>query len=84
MTRDEVARKLRFIVGEQTGHGPDEITSEKLLSDLDVDSLDMIEIAMEIEEEFQIDELDFGWSTGPTPADVTFGQLIDFVIKSLP
>lgn len=55
------------ILAEQTGCDFDEITPDAdLVQDLGVDSLDAVELAMELEERFKVeinDEIAFQWTT---------------------
>lgn len=74
--RDEVLRDVKTVIAEQTGTQSNEITeSDALVDDLGCDSLDVVEISMELEEHFDISIPDeFGDKTR-TIADVTDGVL---------
>ena len=51
--------KIREFVCEQFGVGEDEVTLEtSFKTDLNADSLDMVEIMMLLEEEFDVGEID--------------------------
>lgn len=50
-----VFEKIRAIICEQLSIGEDEVNPETLLSDLGADSLDMIDIAMSLEDEFNVE-----------------------------
>lgn len=54
-----VLDRLRKIISEQMGVDPEEITMETTFKeDLDVDSLDLVDLIMAIEEEFGLEEID--------------------------
>lgn len=56
MDRKEIEQKVTFIVSEQMGLGAEEIKPEsKFVGDLGADSLDSVELAMALEEEFNIE-----------------------------
>jgi len=73
-----VSERVIDIVAEQLGVEKDKITTEtSFVNDLGADSLDTVELVMELEEEFDIN----------IPDDVaekiqTVGQAIDFIEKS--
>jgi acyl carrier protein len=52
LSTDEAA--IIVILGKQFGKQPDEIQSSNSLKDLGADELDLVEVVMELEEEFQI------------------------------
>ncbi|MGQ9706597.1 MAG: acyl carrier protein [bacterium] len=55
MEKSEIMEKIRDIVVEQLGVSPDAITPEaKFIDDLGADSLDTVELVMELEEKFGI------------------------------
>jgi acyl carrier protein len=72
-SRDDVLREVKQIVSEFAGMAPEEIRETgNLLTDLGCDSLDIIEITMEIEEHFDIsvpDDLGDGIRTVGDMAD---------------
>lgn len=74
----EVAERVIDIVSEQLGVEKDKISREtSFVTDLGADSLDTVELVMELEEEFDIN----------IPDDVaekieTVGQAIDYIEKS--
>ena len=54
-SREQIVEDLKQIVGEQLGMPVDRIReSDALEADLGCDSLDVVEITMEIEEEFDV------------------------------
>lgn len=55
MVTGEIEEKVIGIVSEQLGVAKDEIKSEsKFVDDLKADSLDVVELVMEFEDEFEI------------------------------
>ncbi|GAB4317376.1 MAG: acyl carrier protein [Candidatus Sumerlaeia bacterium] len=56
MTREKIEEKVKEIVVNQLGVSEDEVTSEaSFLDDLRADSLDIVELIMALEEEFDIE-----------------------------
>ncbi len=56
MTPDEIMAKVKEIIVEQLGVNEDEVVSEaSLLEDLGADSLDIVELVMAFEEEFDME-----------------------------
>lgn len=78
-SRDQVLESVKRIVGEQAGLGPEKIQkigeTDELINDLGCDSLDVIEIAMEVEEEFGITVPDEVSDATRTVADIVDGVL---------
>ncbi|MEE3449769.1 MAG: acyl carrier protein [Acutalibacteraceae bacterium] len=59
-----VSEKIKELIAEQISVDVEEITDNKSLEDLGIDSLDVTEIAMSIEDEFDIEfEADTGMKT---------------------
>lgn len=54
---ENTAEKITKIIAEQAGVNPDLITPESTFDKLALDSLDKVEVAMAIEEEFNLGEL---------------------------
>lgn len=52
---DNIFNKVRSIVAEQLGVEEEEITLETSFEDLNADSLDIVELIMALEEEFDIE-----------------------------
>jgi len=74
--RDEVLESVAQIVAEQIGAQADRIAeANALVEDLGCDSLDIVEIAMELEEHFDISIPDEFDKTARTVGDVTDGVL---------
>jgi len=56
VTGDSVETRVREIIAEQLGIGADEVVSDaQFSSDLGADGLDLIELVMAIEEEFDVE-----------------------------
>mgnify|MGYP001072962993 CR=1 FL=1 len=68
-TRDEVLESVAQIVAEQIGAQADRIAEgNALVEDLGCDSLDIVEIAMELEEHFDISIPDRVWPATLEPS----------------
>ena len=80
MTNEEILSELADIVNEVAGVDTSEINREKsFVDDLDIDSLSMVEIAVQVEDRFGVkvpdDEL----------ANLrTVGDAVDYIVKSEP
>ncbi|MGH3774543.1 MAG: acyl carrier protein [Pseudonocardiaceae bacterium] len=78
MTNEEILGGLAEIVNEVAGVETSEITPEKsFVDDLDIDSLSMVEIAVQVEDKFGV----------KVPDDVlgnlkTVGDAVDYVLKT--
>lgn len=67
----ELGTRIRTLVSEQLGVDPSEIASEaSILDDLGADSLDVVELVMAIEDEFDIEVPDEAAESIRTIADV--------------
>ena len=56
MTTTNIESKVKSIVAEQLGVGEDEIKPESsFIEDLGADSLDIVELVMAMEEEFEVE-----------------------------
>lgn len=56
MSQEEIFQKVKNIVSEQLGVDASEVTSEaSFANDLGADSLDVVELVMALEEEFDIE-----------------------------
>ncbi len=76
-TRDEIKEKVVDMVVEQLGVGRDQVTEQKnFVDDLGADSLDVAELTMEIEDEFDLN----------IPEDEegirTVGDAIEYIVKN--
>ncbi len=59
MTPAQIEQKVKSIIADQLGVGEDEIkATSSFIEDLGADSLDIIELLMAAEEEFEIDITD--------------------------
>lgn len=79
MADKSIEEKVKDIIVEQLGVNPEQVTpSASFIEDLGADSLDTVELVMELEEEFDIN----------IPDDVaekiqTVGQAIDHISKAV-
>ena len=75
MTRDEALDRVRGILVEQLGVDEDQVVeSASFQGDLDADSLDLVELIMELEDQF-----DMKISDEDAQKIATVGQAIDYV-----
>ena len=56
MSVEEIFQTLRTMVGEQLGMEPESVSMDSSFEDLGADSVDMVELVMATEEEFEIGE----------------------------
>ena len=79
MSSEEVFEKVKGIVVEQLGVTEDTVTMEaSFIDDLGADSLDIVELVMALEEEFDIEIPD-------TDAEkvVTVGDVVDYIKENI-
>ena len=58
MTMDEIFKTMQDLIAEQFAMEPDEITMDSsFVDDLGADSVDLVELVMAMEEEFDIGEI---------------------------
>ncbi len=50
----DIFETVKAIVVEQLGRKPEDVKRDTTFKDLDIDSLDMVELIMAVEEEFEI------------------------------
>ena len=75
-----IFEKIRALIADQFGMDEDEITMDTdLLEDLDADSLDVVELSMAMESEFNLDEMKEEDLKGIR----TVGDLVDLVAKNI-
>lgn len=59
MTNEEILKILRELVAEQFAREPEEITVDtSFAEDLGADSVDLVELVMAMEEEFEVGEIE--------------------------
>ena len=75
---DSVQERLLKILDEQFGPLPIEFSREVMFNDLDLDSLDLMELEMLFEEEFKISIPDKVWESFENS-----GQFIDYIKKAI-
>ena len=79
LTVASVAERVREIVAEQLGADKDKVTPEtSFVNDLGADSLDTVELVMELEEEFDINIPD-----DAAEKIQTVGQAIQFIDEAV-
>jgi acyl carrier protein len=75
-TQEEVFEQVKGILSQQLGVDEDEVTIESSFqADLDADSLDLVELIMELEDQFGIKISD-----EEAQKIGTVGQAVDFVL----
>ncbi len=75
-----VFEKVREILAERLGKGAEGITRESRLNeDLEVDSLDLVDLSMTLEDEYGIDILE-----GDAADIVTVGDVVKLVLDRVP
>jgi len=79
MSSEEVFEKVKAIIVEQLGVTEGAVTSESsFIDDLGADSLDIVELVMAIEEEFDIEIPD-----GDAEKVVTVGDVVDYIKENV-
>ena len=59
MTPEEIFSKMQALIAEQFALDEDEITmSSSFVDDIGADSVDLVELVMAMEEEFELDEIE--------------------------
>ena len=75
MSSEEVFDKVKEIIVEQLGVAEDSVTEESsFIDDLGADSLDIVELIMALEEEFDIEIPD-----GDAEKVVTVSDVVDYI-----
>ena len=75
---ESVAQRVTRVVAEELGHDPGEIQpSSEFGKDIEADSLDMVELIMALEKEFEDDDLHIPDEASEKIA--TIQQLVDFI-----
>ena len=77
LSRDEVYERVKDVLSDQLGVEESEITEEaSFQDDLDADSLDLVELIMELEDQFGIKIPD-----EDAQKLTTVGQAVDYVVE---
>ena len=80
MSNEEIFQTMKDLVSEQFGLAPDEVTLETSFEDdLGADSVDLVELVMSMEEEFEIGEV----REEELAALSTVGDCVNFLTKKL-
>ncbi|HIX30919.1 MAG TPA: acyl carrier protein [Firmicutes bacterium] len=80
MTADEIFEKVQDIVAEQFSVDRDEVTMDTLLEeDLSADSVDLVDLAVTLEQEFNLDETD----ESVLGTIKTVGDVVGYIEKQL-
>ena len=79
MTEQEIFDKLKPIIVEQLGAEEEKVTMEAtFVDDLSADSLDIVELVMALEEEFDIEIPD-----ADAEKVVTVGDVVDYIKENV-
>ncbi|MDD5799837.1 MAG: acyl carrier protein [Coriobacteriales bacterium] len=78
MSRDDVFNKVKDIVVDTLEVDPDQVTEQTKFSDLNADSLDMLQVVMGIEDEFGL-TID----SDAAQAITTVGAAVDAIMAQL-
>lgn len=79
MSKDEIFAKVKAIIVDQLGCEEDEVTLEtQIIEDLGADSLDLVELLMAAEEEFEIEASD-----ADAMKLTKVGDAVDFIAEQI-
>ena len=80
MTHDEILQKMQELVGEQFAMEPAEVTMDTSFEeDLGADSVDLVELVMAMEEEFEVGEIQEEDLSGLK----TVGDAVNYLVSRL-
>lgn len=74
-----IFNKVAKLLAEQFGMEPDEITEETTFEDMGADSVDIVELSMALEEEFDIEEM----GEEDLNSILTVGDLVNYLRNKL-
>lgn len=78
MAKEEIFDKLKELVVDQLGVDDDEVTTEATIQeDLGADSLDLVDLVMAVEEEFDVKIAD-----EDLEGIKTVGDIVDYIAKN--
>ena len=78
MTKDEITKKVIEIVSKRITFNYDVVNAESTFEDLGFDSLDLMEILMLLEEEF-----DINISINKATKMIKLSDLVDYIFKNI-
>lgn len=78
MQRDEIFSNLKSLVAERFEVSPDTLSLETTQSDLQIDSILMVDLMMDVEE-----RLNFTFDSLDLPKNPSLGAIVDLVDKSI-
>lgn len=80
MTAEEIFDKVQDIIAEQFSVDKEDVTMDSLLEDdLGADSVDLVDLAVTLEQEFNLDETD----EAVLSEIKTIGDVVDYIGKQL-
>lgn len=82
--KQQIYDRVKRVIVEQLGVDEDKVTSEaSFVEDLNADSLDLVELIMELEEEFSKDGQSFEISDEDAEKITTVQQAVDYINEHL-
>ncbi len=78
MQREDIFERLKALVAERFEVPPDSMSMDTTQSDLQIDSILMVDLMMDVEE-----RLNFTFDSLELPRNPTLGSIVDLVDKSM-